>query len=82
MANGMADALAAVETDDLRRAVTTMGPHRDDIELTLDAMPSRTQASQGEQRSLALALRLLPPPNAMMSRPLLPPKTVCFLLPD
>jgi DNA replication and repair protein RecF len=58
MAQGMAAALAAVETDDLRRAVTTVGPHRDDIELTLEGMPARTQASQGEQRSLALALRL------------------------
>ena len=56
--NGMAEALAAVEADDLRRAVTTVGPHRDDIEVTLEGMPARTQASQGEQRSLALALRL------------------------
>jgi DNA replication and repair protein RecF len=35
-----------------------VGPHRDELELLIGAMPSRTHASQGEQRSLALALRL------------------------
>ena len=35
-----------------------MGPHRDELELTLRGMAARTHASQGEQRSLALALRL------------------------
>jgi DNA replication and repair protein RecF len=38
--------------------VTTVGPHRDDILVSLDDMPSRTHASQGEQRSIALVLRL------------------------
>ena len=44
--------------DDVRRGVTTVGPHRDDVEIELAGMPSRTHASQGEQRTLALALRL------------------------
>ena len=35
-----------------------MGPHRDDLVISLDELPSRTHSSQGEQRSLALALRL------------------------
>jgi DNA replication and repair protein RecF len=35
-----------------------VGPHRDDVGLHLDSMPARTCSSQGEQRSLALALRL------------------------
>ena len=35
-----------------------MGPHRDDVELRIRGLLARTQASQGEQRSLALALRL------------------------
>ena len=35
-----------------------MGPHRDEIALSLDGLPARTHASQGEQRSLALAMRL------------------------
>ena len=38
--------------------MSTIGPHRDDVELTINAMPARTHASQGEQRTLALALRL------------------------
>jgi DNA replication and repair protein RecF len=38
--------------------VTLVGPHRDDIELEIDGRPARTHASQGQQRSLALALRL------------------------
>ncbi|HEX2064862.1 MAG TPA: DNA replication/repair protein RecF [Acidimicrobiales bacterium] len=54
----LADAVAAARPDDLRRGITTVGPHRDDLELTIDGMPARTHASQGEQRSLALALRL------------------------
>ena len=38
--------------------MTTVGPHRDELEIMLNDMPARTHASQGEQRSLALALRL------------------------
>jgi DNA replication and repair protein RecF len=55
---GLADALAASRRDDVRRGVSTVGPHRDDIDLRLAGLPTRTHASQGEQRSLALALRL------------------------
>jgi DNA replication and repair protein RecF len=35
-----------------------VGPHRDDLALDIDGLPARTHRSQGEQRSLALALRL------------------------
>ena len=38
--------------------MTTVGPHRDEILFLLDDMPARTHASQGEQRSIVLALRL------------------------
>jgi DNA replication and repair protein RecF len=55
---GLETALNRARSDDVRRGVTTVGPHRDDVLLTLDDMPSRTHASQGEQRSIALALRL------------------------
>jgi DNA replication and repair protein RecF len=57
-ADGLAAALAAARADDLRRGVSTVGPHRDELALTIDGLPARTHASQGEQRSLALALRL------------------------
>lgn len=45
-------------SEDVRRAVTTVGPHRDDVVIELDRRDARVQASQGEQRSIALALRL------------------------
>jgi DNA replication and repair protein RecF len=55
---GLAEALAASRRDDVRRGVSTVGPHRDEIELRIAGLPARTHASQGEQRSLAWALRL------------------------
>lgn len=57
-AGGLGTALAAGRGDDLRRGITLVGPHRDDLEVTIGELPARTHASQGEQRSLALALRL------------------------
>ena len=54
----LAEALAAARSDDVRRGVTTVGPHRDDVSFEIDGLAARTHASQGEQRSLALALRL------------------------
>lgn len=54
----LASALADARNDDVRRGVTTVGPHRDELALTINELPARTHASQGEQRSLALALRL------------------------
>jgi DNA replication and repair protein RecF len=55
---GLEVALEAARRDDVRRGVSTVGPHRDDLVISLEGLPSRTHASQGEQRSLALALRL------------------------
>lgn len=55
---GLPDALGRARNDDVRRGVSTIGPHRDDVALLVDGRPSRTHASQGEQRTLALALRL------------------------
>ena len=54
----LAEALRAARSDDLRRGVTTLGPHRDDVDAHIAGLPARTHASQGEQRCLALALRL------------------------
>lgn len=55
---GLDAALAAARNEDVRRGVTTVGPHRDDIVLLLNGMPARSHASQGETRTLALAIRL------------------------
>ena len=57
-AGGLAAALVASRAEELRRGVCLVGPHRDDLALRVDALPARTHASQGEQRSMALALRL------------------------
>src|SRR4029078_11991416 len=57
-ATGLAAALAASRADDVRRQLSLVGPHRDDLELSIADMAARTHASQGEQRTLALALRL------------------------
>ena len=54
----MAAALAAARADELRRGLSLVGPHRDDVVLAIGDLPARTHASQGEQRTLALALRL------------------------
>lgn len=51
-------ALAAARPADLDRRMSTAGPHRDDVRLLLDGRDSRVRASQGEQRCVALALRL------------------------
>lgn len=55
---GLIPALQAARTIDIRRGVSTVGPHRDELSFTINGLPSRTHASQGEQRTLALALRL------------------------
>jgi DNA replication and repair protein RecF len=55
---GLTAALAGVRKDELRRGVSLVGPHRDEISLSIAGSSARTHASQGEQRSLALALRL------------------------
>lgn len=54
----LSSALGAARRDDLRRGVTTTGPHRDEVAIELAQRPSRTHCSQGEQRCLALSLRL------------------------
>lgn len=55
---GLAAALVASRETDVRRGVSTVGPHRDELGLGLNGLPARTHASQGEQRTLALAMRL------------------------
>jgi DNA replication and repair protein RecF len=54
----LAEALVAARPHDVRRGLSTIGPHRDELRLSIGGAPARLQASQGEQRTLALALRL------------------------
>lgn len=50
--------LAERRRDELDRAVTLVGPHRDDLVLELNDLPARGYASHGESWSYALALKL------------------------
>ena len=54
----MLKAMAAVRSSELDRGVCLVGPHRDELELSVGGLPARGYASQGESWSLALALRL------------------------
>ena len=54
----MRQALAATATSERRQRQTLAGPHRDDLKLTINGMPSADFASEGQQRSIALALKL------------------------
>jgi len=52
------ESLARARGDDMARAVTSVGPHLDDLEIRFDDRPARSHASQGQIRSLAAALRM------------------------
>jgi len=54
----MLKALDGVRASELDRGVCLVGPHRDELELSVRGLPARGYASHGESWSLALALRL------------------------
>lgn len=54
----MLEALAAARPQELERGVSLVGPHRDDLVLSLGGLPAKGYASHGESWSFALALRL------------------------
>jgi DNA replication and repair protein RecF len=47
-----------LRADEVRRGVTLTGPHRDDLDITLDGYPLRSAGSQGQWRTAMLAVRL------------------------
>jgi DNA replication and repair protein RecF len=53
-----AQLLADARRDEIRRGMNLVGPQRDDLVLQLDGRPARAYASQGQTRSLVLALKL------------------------
>jgi DNA replication and repair protein RecF len=55
----LAEAIAAKRSTDLRYGLTHVGPHRDDLNLTLDGRDLRAFGSAGQQRTAAIALRSL-----------------------
>ena len=50
--------LRRTEASDVRSGFTCVGPHRDDLEITLGGLSARMYGSQGQQRSAVLALKL------------------------
>lgn len=71
---GFVDALRKRRAEETRRGQTLVGPHRDDVAVDLDGRDMRLYASRGQQRLLALALRLAeagPVARAVGSRPVL-----------
>src|SRR5947209_9448656 len=58
LAAALGSAAAAMREQELDRGVTLVGPHRDDLVLTLGDLPAKGYASHGESWSVALALRL------------------------
>lgn len=50
--------LGAWRAQEIRRGQSLVGPHRDDLLIELDGVDTRTFGSRGQQRVLALALRL------------------------
>lgn len=58
LVEAMQAALERARRADRDRRVTTVGPHRDEPAFFLNGHEARHQASQGEQRTMALAVRL------------------------
>ena len=52
------EALEETRKRDLEMRNTEIGPHRDELELTINALPARLFASQGQARTLTLACKL------------------------
>ena len=57
-AAGIASALERSRRADFDRRLTTTGPHRDEPVFQIDSVDTRTHGSQGEQRTMALAVKL------------------------
>ncbi|HEX2747862.1 MAG TPA: DNA replication and repair protein RecF [Verrucomicrobiales bacterium] len=50
--------LAEARGEEERRRVTFLGPHRDDVAPAINGLPAARFASEGQQRTIALALKL------------------------
>ncbi|MFO7265356.1 MAG: DNA replication/repair protein RecF [Limnochordales bacterium] len=58
MARLISRAAARLEAEERRRGVTLVGPQRDDVRIFINGADARTFASQGQQRTAVLALKL------------------------
>ncbi len=50
--------LAASRQDELRRGMNLVGPHRDDLQIEVEGKQARAYGSQGQVRSVVIALKL------------------------
>ena len=58
IAGAFFSALRENRATDIRMGFTSAGPHRDDLSIEIDGLSARTYGSQGQQRSIVLALKL------------------------
>ncbi len=58
LAEALRMAMAERRSEEVQRGLSLVGPHRDDVVLTLGVLPAKGYASHGESWSFALALRL------------------------
>ncbi|MGH7903604.1 MAG: DNA replication/repair protein RecF [Candidatus Dormibacteraceae bacterium] len=55
---GLLEAVQKSRPEDLRRGVSGIGPHRDDVAIVLNGEDARSFASQGQQRTAVVSLKL------------------------
>ena len=58
LAQNLKTKLEKARAGDIKTGTTAVGPHKDDLDLLLDGKSARQFSSQGQQRSIALALKL------------------------
>lgn len=58
IAGAFREALERLYDEELRRGATLVGPQRDDLKFEVNGLEARTYASQGQQRTVVLALKL------------------------
>ena len=58
LAERLRSRLEEVRDEEIRRGITLVGPQRDDLIFTVNGVDARTYGSQGQQRTIALSLRL------------------------
>ncbi len=58
IADAYAKAVAESRDEEMHRGYTLVGPHRDDCRFTISGHEARTYGSQGQQRSVALAIKI------------------------
>lgn len=71
-AAALSEAFERQRRHDIRRGITHSGPHRDDLMMTLDGRELRVFGSAGQQRTAAIALRMLEGETLRESRGLSP----------